>query len=154
IGGRPGRSLTQQRRRYLWLRPRGEQAEAEPLRKITRGQLPFDAVARLAEPRSEGAESPPARRGGHESAAYAALSRQSDIVKPVSRRFVQARRRHDRQSELAAFRIDQALPGQRVDAAVGECRAHHGKILRCDTERTLPRIKLDRVCRLDGDLLA
>ena len=132
--------------------PRGKQAQTQALRKVSRGELPLDAVACVVEPRSEGAESALAGRNRDDAAADPALARQPDVVKPVARSFVEARRRHHRQRALAAFGVDHSRPGQRVDPAVGERRAHDGKVPRGHVERTLPRIEVDGVGRVDGDL--
>src|SRR5271168_771421 len=125
--------------RISWLRPGCEQAQAEALGKVTRSELPLDAIARVVEPRSEGAEPSLAGRDCHDSTADTALARKADVIQPVTGCFVKARRRHDRQAELAAFRLEHAVPGQWVDAAIGERCAHNGKIFRGDVERTLPR---------------
>src|SRR5277367_5536319 len=98
-----------QRQRISYFRRRGKQAEAEAVRKVAGGELPLDAVAGFIEPRGESAESAFAGRNRDDAAADPALARQPDVVKPVSRGFVEARRRHHRQGALAALGADDAI---------------------------------------------
>src|ERR1700722_13048497 len=109
IAGPRARAPARRWRGFSWLRLRGEQAEAEALRKEARRELPLDTVAGVVEARSECAEAPFAGRDGYDATADPALARQSDVIKPIPGGFVQARRRHDRQGEFAAFRVDHAL---------------------------------------------
>ena len=130
---------------------RREEAQPEPFGQEPRDQLALDAVAALVERRGEGSKPAFAGGDGHDPTADAALARQPDVVEPVPRGFVQSSRRHHCQRELAAGCIDDPLPGERVDPAVGERRAHDGKILGAYVERTLPRIEIGRLGRIDGD---
>ena len=61
--------------------------------------------------------------------------------------------RHHGERVVADQRVDQALLGQRVDAAVGQGRAHHRQILGADVERALPGVEVGRLGRVDVDPL-
>ncbi len=64
-----------------------------------------------------------------DAAADPALAGQADIVEPVAGRFVEAGRRHHGQRVVTDARVDHALLGDRIDAAIGQRRAHHRKVL-------------------------
>ena len=79
------------------------------------------------------------------------LPGQADLVQPVARGFVQAGGRHHGQRVVADGRVDDALLGDRIDAAVGQRGAHHGEVPALNVERTLLRVEVGRLGRVDVD---
>ena len=144
-------ALTSIRRAVQTSGLRNEQIHAQPLRQKFRNELALDAVARGVERRREGPKPALARRNGDDAAADSALARQADVVEPVAGGLVQAGRRHHRQRVVADGRIDDALLGDRVDAAVGQRGAHDGQILGADIQRALPGVEVGRLHRIAID---
>src|SRR5690606_2430095 len=128
-----------------------EQVQPQALGEEPGDQLALDAVAGGIERRGEGAEPALARRDGDDAAADPALARQPDVVQPVARGLVQPGGRHHRERVVADDRVDQALPGQRVDPAVGQGRAHDREIPRAHVERALPGVEVGRFGRVEVD---
>ena len=107
------------------------------LREEPRRELALDAVPGRVERRRERPEPALAGRDRHDPAADAALARQPDVVEPVARGLVEPGASSSRRAcaGRSPASID-PLAGERVDAAVGQRRAHHGEIARGDVERS------------------
>ena len=111
-------------------RLRGEHVEAQRAGQEARHELAAHAVAGSVERRREGAEPALARRDRHDAAADAALARDADVEQPVARRLVEAGGRHRPERVAAGRGRHDPRAGERVDAAVGERRAHDGEVAR------------------------
>src|SRR4051812_30383018 len=123
-------------------RLRYEQIHSQPLRQEFCRQLSLHAVAGRVERRRESPEAALARRDRDDAAADPALARQADVIEPVARGLVQSRCYHHRQRIVTDSRVDHALPGDRIDTAIGQRRAHHREIPGADVQRALPGIEI------------
>src|SRR5580704_4175272 len=130
---------------------RDEQIHSQPLRQKFRHELAFDAVSGAVERRGESAQSTFAWRDGHDAAANSAFTWQPDVVQPIAGPFIQPGGRHERQRVVADRRIDHALLGQRIDAAVCERCTHDRQILGADVERALLGVEVGRLLRIEID---
>ena len=78
--------------------------------------------------RRERARGRPCRRDRTMPPLSPLLPGQADVVQPLAGPLVQPGGRHHASTRLQIAVIDDLLAGQRVDAAVGERRAHHGQV--------------------------
>ena len=86
-----------------------------------------------------------ARHDGADAAADAALGRQADAIGPFARVVVHAAGEHDAEHVLHVLLLDRPLPGDRIDAGVGQRRAHHGQVVGVDQDRALLEVELQRL---------
>src|SRR5579862_4068427 len=107
---------------------RHEEIQPQALRQEFRGELALHAVAGGVQWRRERAETALAGRDRDDAPADPAFSRQADIVKPVARGLVESGRYHHCQCVVTDRGIDDALLGDRIDAAVSQRRAHDGEV--------------------------
>ena len=115
---------------FLLRRCRQKEIQPELLGEIAGGELAFDAVAGIVEPGSEGAHPTFAGSNGDDPATDATLPGQSNIEEPVAGGFVETGGRHHCQHPFAGLGVDDAVASDRVDATVGEGRAHDRQIAR------------------------
>jgi hypothetical protein len=123
-------------------------AALQALGQEARGERPLDAVARGVQARAVGAHPALAGRERHDPAADPALGGEADIVEPIAGGLVQAGREHDGERVVADLARDDPVAGHRIDAAVGERRAHHREVAGGALERALAGVQLDRVRRI------
>ena len=136
----------------LSFRAGGKQVDPQLLRHVFRLQLSFDAVSGRVEPWREGAKPALAGRDGDDAATDTdtALSGQADFVEPIARGHV----RPAVVIQPACSGRSSGRPraaGQRVDASMRECRAHHRDVPGGDVQRALPRVKVERLHRVAID---
>ena len=131
-----------QRRRYCRLRDK--QVHAQLLRQEPGDELALHAVASPIQRRRKRAQPGFAGRDGHDSAADAAFTWQTNLIEPVTGGFVQTCRAHHCERVVAQDGVHYALAGDRVDTTVGEGCAHDGQIARADVQRALPGVEIGR----------
>ena len=101
------------------LGPEGEQVQAKTLGEKLRDPLALDTVAG-DRPAGATAPSPPlAGRDGDDAAADPALAGRADLLKPAAGALIEPDRRQHGQHALVELLADDALPGDRVDIAIG-----------------------------------
>ena len=112
-------------------------------------QLTADAVAGGVQGRREGGQ--PTFAGCHrdDASAHAALSRNPDLVQPVSRQLVQTGGGHDREDPPAHAGRDDTFTGLGVDPAVRECCPHRREVVNGDLQGALARVDVGGCVRVE-----
>ncbi len=92
------------------------------------------AVALGVEQRGKSGDRKTAGQHGHDAATDAAFGRQADFVEPTAGIVVHAAGAHHAERRFHLIQAHHALPGQRIDAAVGQCRAHDAQVTAGDQQ--------------------
>ena len=100
------------------------------------------AVAVAVEFRRIAAEPEPRRQCRQDAAADAALGGDADAIDPFAGVIIHAGTGHHRQRPRNRVGRHDLLAGDGIDAAVGQCRGHHGDVARGDQNGALPEVGL------------
>jgi hypothetical protein len=95
------------------------------------------------EERRESAQSELRRQRRDDAAADAALGGHADAIDPFAGVIIHARTRHHRKRAGNDVRRDHLNSGDRIDAAVSQCRRHDREIARGDQHGALPKIRIE-----------
>src|SRR4051794_3063902 len=119
--------------------------QTETLRELDAALNSAHAIAAGIEQRREDTDPELPRHHRNDTAADAALGGEADLVSPLTGRIVHAAAIHHAEDVLDVARLDRALPGDGIDAGVGECRAHHGQVVTIDERRALLEVEIERL---------
>src|SRR5699024_1569389 len=123
----------------------GEEVQPEGAGEVGAGALAAHAVAGPVQRWGERPERALAGGDRDDPAGDPGLRGQADLELPFAGALVHPAGGEHGQGVPAGIRGDALLPGERVQPAVGEGRAHHGEVLGRDPQRALAGVDLDHL---------